>query len=31
MTVLDENIDVIQRRQLRQWKIHFRRIEGWAL
>jgi hypothetical protein len=28
MTVLNENIDVIQRRQLRQWKIHFRRIGG---
>jgi hypothetical protein len=28
MTVLDENIDVIQRHQLRQWKIHFRRIGG---
>ena len=28
MTVLDENIDVIERRQLRQRKIHFRRIGG---
>jgi hypothetical protein len=28
MTVLDENIDVIQRSQLRQWKIRFRRIGG---
>ena len=28
MTVLDENINVLQRRQLRQWKIHFRRIGG---
>jgi len=28
MTVLDENINAIQRRQLRHWKIHFRRIGG---
>ena len=28
MTVLDENITAIQRRQLRQWKMHFRRIGG---
>ena len=26
MTVLDENIDAIQRHRLRQWKVHFRRI-----
>jgi hypothetical protein len=28
MTVLDENITAIQRHQLQQWKIHFRRIGG---
>ena len=28
MTVLDENINAIQRCQLRHWKIHFRRIGG---
>ncbi len=28
MTVLDENIDAVQRHQLRQWKVHFRRIGG---
>jgi hypothetical protein len=28
VTVLDENITAIQRCQLRQWKIHFRRIGG---
>jgi hypothetical protein len=28
MTVLDENIDVPQRRQLMKWRIHFRRIGG---
>ncbi|MGE0826857.1 MAG: hypothetical protein AB7G75_21400 [Candidatus Binatia bacterium] len=26
MNILDENIDVIQCRQLRKWKVHFRRI-----
>lgn len=26
MIVLDENINAIQRRQLKQWKIHFRHI-----
>jgi len=28
VNIVDENIDVFQRRQLRQWKIHFRRIGG---
>lgn len=26
MNILDENIDVAQRKQLRDWKIHFRHI-----
>ena len=28
MIVLDENVDVVQRRQLDSWGIHFRRIGG---
>jgi hypothetical protein len=28
LIVLDENIDVWQRRQLEHWRIHFRRIGG---
>ncbi|MEP7338611.1 MAG: hypothetical protein ABI977_12805 [Acidobacteriota bacterium] len=28
MIILDENIDIFERRKLQQWRIHFRRIGG---